>query len=310
MIMPVFAETLPVKGLMVPELKLIEGDVFPMGSAALDAQYNNCKPRLVRADSFLLDPHLATVGLQKAVLGEKVANDNAPDNFPATFSVDLWENFTTRLSAMSGKRFGTVTEAEWEFACKDRIDARELMEKRGLKSIADLQAWLVEGGGNQVVENCVVLGKGEKLTTRARLLINPTDSKFQRILEQAHTISLWTCFGTASGGLSFNEAVYDTNRRSPVGQKPPNGKGLYDMSGLMWEWTGDVYAADTQRLGIENPYNAPKNAEDRSPRVRRGGSWFDGRVCLRAACRRSISLVNRRDDFEARLAASAGPKVV
>jgi formylglycine-generating enzyme len=47
-------------------------------------------------------------------------------------------------------------------------------------------------------------------------------------------------------------------RTSPVASFPPNGYGLYDMTGNVWEWTTDFFAPHQVR-GTEHPCCVPRN---------------------------------------------------
>ena len=75
---------------------------------------------------------------------------------------------------------------------------------------------------------------------------------------------------------------WDDRRTAPVGSFAPNGWGLHDMHGNVWEWVQDCW--NRNYLGAPEDGTA-WNSGDCSRRVMRGGSWSDYPRHLRSAAR-------------------------
>ena len=75
-----------------------------------------------------------------------------------------------------------------------------------------------------------------------------------------------------------------------VGQKDPNGLGLYDMTGNVWEWVQD---RDGYYYYRSSPTNDPKGPSGGTYRVIRGGSWGYLAGYSRSASRYYLSPGNR-----------------
>ena len=75
-----------------------------------------------------------------------------------------------------------------------------------------------------------------------------------------------------------NYTLTDLDETVEVGSFPPNGYGLHDMAGNVWEWVNDHYAADYYQTGDDEN---PQGPEDGKLKVIRGGGWHSGPGCNR-----------------------------
>ena len=110
--------------------------------------------------------------------------------------------------------------------------------------------------------------------------------------------------------LTSNLANYDARERfakepageyrqqtTPVGQFPPNGFGLYDMHGNVWEWCQDDFRENYQGAPRDgSPWQEKsKKQQNRAYKALRGGSWFSHPPFCRSAYR---VVNNRRDNYD------------
>jgi formylglycine-generating enzyme required for sulfatase activity len=74
------------------------------------------------------------------------------------------------------------------------------------------------------------------------------------------------------------------SRPHPVGTKKPNGYGIYDMAGNVWEWVSDWFGRGYYKT---SPKENPAGPEKGPFRVLRGGSWDSHVIEVRTAARHS-----------------------
>jgi formylglycine-generating enzyme required for sulfatase activity len=123
----------------------------------------------------------------------------------------------------------------------------------------------------------------------------PTEAEWEYACRAGTTTAFNTGARVSNNTGWFVDNSGNTTR--PVGRKPPNAWGLYDMHGNVYEWCWDWYGDYPNEEQID-----PAGASSGSNRVLRGGSWSGSGQGARSAGRLYIPPSVRRNYLGFRLA--------
>ena len=138
-----------------------------------------------------------------------------------------------------------------------------------------------------------------------RLVADATGYRLPTEAEWEYACRAGTTTEFASGSdeeMLRKYAVFQASRTASGGSKLPNGWGLFDMHGNVWEWCWDGY----EKYDAKSPAVDPTGAAGVPDRVIRGGSWSNTADCTRASYRSRGSPVYRTQ----RPGFSRGPRPV
>jgi formylglycine-generating enzyme required for sulfatase activity len=174
------------------------------------------------------------------------------------------------------------------------------------------------GGANHPVERvswsdaaeyCKRLSALPEERASGRVYRLPTEAEWEYACRAGTTTPFY--FGES---LSSRQANFDGNssygggakgpyseKTSPVGSYPPNGFGLYDMHGNVWEWCADWYDPDYYQ---KSPQSDPQGSTSGQYRIMRGGCWSSDAWWLRSAQRGKNAPDRRADSIGMRVVVS------
>jgi formylglycine-generating enzyme required for sulfatase activity len=248
------------------EMVWIPGGSFQMGNPDSSIGYDDERPvHTVTLTGFYMGKYQVTQAQYQAVMGYNPSYfdyDADSENHPV--EQVSWYNalvFCNKLSMAEGlspayRIENSTNPADWGDYWDYDWDAVEVVSgSRGYRLPTEAQWEYAAKGGNGSPGNYIYAGS------------NDSDEV------------AW---------YPYDNSGYETHE---VGKKAPNGLGLYDMSGNVWEWCWDWYDYYSDKTQT-NP-TVPASPVSGAGRVLRGGSWFHSAECLRSVFRNAYDPNNR-----------------
>jgi formylglycine-generating enzyme required for sulfatase activity len=122
----------------------------------------------------------------------------------------------------------------------------------------------------------------------------PTEAEWEYAARSGGKNEIWA--GTSNEKQLAAYAVYLVHRigqMEPVGSRKPNGLGLYDMTGNVWEWVEDCWHNNYSGAPADGSPWLEAWGGDCGHRVRRGGAWYNNPGEVRTSYRTGGSAVTR-----------------
>lgn len=183
-----------------------------------------------------------------------------------------------------------VTQSEWE----KLMSANQSSSKKGPRYPVENVSW----------DDAQVFIKKRNSQSGLNYRL-PTEAEWEFAARSGGNKENWA--GTSDDSSFTEYAWHDKNSGNTtheVGTRKPNGLGLYDMSGNVFEWCGDWY---DENYYNSSPRDNPAGPQIGSMRAIRGGSWNIYRRNVRASYRYRGSSNFRRNDLGFRLALTPSP---
>ncbi|HOH97056.1 MAG TPA: SUMF1/EgtB/PvdO family nonheme iron enzyme [Candidatus Cloacimonadota bacterium] len=247
------------------QMVLIPGGNFVMGDTWGEGDPNELPTQSVTLNSFYMGKYEVTQGEWQVVMGTNPASKNAKRvNYP-------------------------VCNVSW-YAVLEYCNLRSIAE--GLTPVYSISGSTNPADwGNVPVISTSITWDATICNWSANGYRLPTEAEWEYAARGASNTPDYIYSGSDDINAVAWNSVNSGGTSHPVGTKAPNGLGLYDMSGNLYEWCWDWYGSYSI-----SPSSIPTGPAIGSHRVGRGGYWYNSAYYCRVANRNEFS-PNRSDNF-------------